>query len=343
MDRICFFCQVLFLLTSLEGICQNLIPNSGFEELITVPLSNAFDAAYPWKGPSVDLYGPRPDSGFRFEPFKLESGAIEGDHYMGLNLYSNVNKEYALVPLTTSPKNGNRYLLSFYYQFFSTGKIKNFEGSLKFFDNKNTIDLINPDNLDYSIRLTFDSPKKSKRWEFFEKSFVANGDEVFFQISYDGVCKKNKLAYFFFDKFSLKCLDCERGQTLSVPLAENTPSYEQTLVEDQIYMLYFKTNDYVLSKGQVDSLNQIASLLNNGNFKVLISGHSDSSGNERYNVELSRKRAIAVKNELLKSGLVDSRVDCEWFGCSNPILSSSAIQDCSMCRRVEIKILGKQK
>lgn len=66
---------------------------------------------------------------------------------------------------------------------------------------------------------------------------------------------------------------------------------------------------------------------------IRVEGHTDASGAEEYNQDLSERRAQAVKNALVQQGVEDWRITAVGYGESQPISSSAAAN-----RRVEIVI-----
>lgn len=75
---------------------------------------------------------------------------------------------------------------------------------------------------------------------------------------------------------------------------------------------------------------------------VLIAGHTDSSGNELYNLGLSYKRAEAVKNFLIeRQGLAPSRLRVKPYGESQPIANNDSAAGQALNRRVEFLYLGE--
>ncbi len=72
-------------------------------------------------------------------------------------------------------------------------------------------------------------------------------------------------------------------------------------------------------------------------FKIV--GHTDSSGSYEANRELSYRRASAVRNYLVDSGISKDRIDIEGLGESDPIDSNLTVEGRANNRRVDIQIL----
>ncbi len=73
--------------------------------------------------------------------------------------------------------------------------------------------------------------------------------------------------------------------------------------------------------------------------KILISGHSDSNGNEQYNKKLSEFRANIVRSFLLGRGVMVKQITVKGFGSIKPIESNSTAWGRMMNRRVEIEVV----
>ena len=72
-------------------------------------------------------------------------------------------------------------------------------------------------------------------------------------------------------------------------------------------------------------------------FKVI--GHTDSTGSYEANRVLSERRASAVRNYLVDSGIEKSRIDIEGLGESDPIDTNLTVEGRANNRRVEIIII----
>lgn len=101
----------------------------------------------------------------------------------------------------------------------------------------------------------------------------------------------------------------------------------------------FETNSFRLKEkhfSQLDSLSKF--LQRHSAFELIISGHTDNTGNERNNVTLSSKRAEAVAQYLINKGVDDEKVFFEGFGSANPIGENQSQEGRGKNRRVEILI-----
>ena len=67
-------------------------------------------------------------------------------------------------------------------------------------------------------------------------------------------------------------------------------------------------------------------------------GHTDNVGDSIRNVDLSKRRALAVKEMLVRLGVESSRIQTEGFGPSKPRASNSTQEGRLMNRRVEVKL-----
>ncbi len=76
---------------------------------------------------------------------------------------------------------------------------------------------------------------------------------------------------------------------------------------------------------------------------IIVSGHTDSTGNDSINEPLSRNRASAVSAYLISGGISSSRITSVGYGSRMPIASNSTEAGRAENRRVEIKIVAKEK
>ncbi|MCJ7591759.1 MAG: OmpA family protein [Woeseiaceae bacterium] len=77
------------------------------------------------------------------------------------------------------------------------------------------------------------------------------------------------------------------------------------------------------------------------NSRITITGHTDASGNEVWNQGLSLKRANAVADYIVNSGIDRSRLDVGGVGSTVPIADDSTRYGRSLNRRIEIVLVSK--
>jgi len=74
-------------------------------------------------------------------------------------------------------------------------------------------------------------------------------------------------------------------------------------------------------------------------YRVQIWGHTDDIGSDEYNLELSQRRAEAVKNYLVEAGIDPSIITTKGFGKSRPLVPGKTPEARAKNRRVEIGII----
>ncbi|MCA9714637.1 MAG: OmpA family protein, partial [Myxococcales bacterium] len=74
--------------------------------------------------------------------------------------------------------------------------------------------------------------------------------------------------------------------------------------------------------------------------RVEISGHTDSSGSRRHNLELSRARAETVRQFLITRGIDGARLETVGFGPDRPLADNRTADGRLRNRRIEFRILG---
>ncbi len=81
-----------------------------------------------------------------------------------------------------------------------------------------------------------------------------------------------------------------------------------------------------------------ASMVQYPNSLVDVMGHTDSTGSEQYNLDLSRRRAESVSNFLVSRGVARARIESLGYGEQYPIADNTTEDGRAQNRRVEIRI-----
>jgi outer membrane protein OmpA-like peptidoglycan-associated protein len=99
----------------------------------------------------------------------------------------------------------------------------------------------------------------------------------------------------------------------------------------------FDTNKATLKSGADQRIDRLASFLQkNPNERLIIEGHTDSTGSEEYNQELSQRRAQAVADALATRGVPASRYQVVGRGRGLPVATNATAEGRQQNRRVEI-------
>jgi flagellar motor protein MotB len=105
------------------------------------------------------------------------------------------------------------------------------------------------------------------------------------------------------------------------------------------HAINFEVNRYEVNDAGIPFLREIAGWLNaHKTGRLEIAGHTDSTGNEAANIELSRRRAEAIKAMLHRYGVESSRIVAKGFGSSMPIGPNATEEGRAMNRRVELTL-----
>jgi len=104
----------------------------------------------------------------------------------------------------------------------------------------------------------------------------------------------------------------------------------------------FDTNSTEVRQELYTEINRVAGVLNQyPDTLIRVEGHTDSKGSDEYNMDLSKRRANAVKTLLVMRGVADSRIEVIGFGKTMPVATNETEAGRQKNRRVEIKIVPK--
>ena len=102
---------------------------------------------------------------------------------------------------------------------------------------------------------------------------------------------------------------------------------------------HFAFDSAELKPAMMSALDDVATRVRNskGDERLMIVGHTDSTGPEAYNLGLSERRADAAAAYLMQQGVASDRITTSGRGESDPIADNSTREGRSMNRRVEIQ------
>jgi len=103
--------------------------------------------------------------------------------------------------------------------------------------------------------------------------------------------------------------------------------------------VHFDFNKATIRKDAIPVLDEAVNVLKDeGTVAVIVAGHTDSIGSDAYNMKLSRRRADAVRDYLVKHGIPAKRIRVEAFGKRNPVASNDTADGRAQNRRVELNL-----
>ncbi|MFV5697418.1 OmpA family protein [Flavobacterium sp. ZT3R17] len=114
-----------------------------------------------------------------------------------------------------------------------------------------------------------------------------------------------------------------------------------TLKEDAVRFDTNKTTLTVQAKANLDKLIPVFNSYADTNIEIF--GYTDNTGKPEYNLTLSQKRAVSVKDYLVLKGLKTSRFKTSGFGILDPIATNDTPEGRSQNRRVEFAITANDK
>ena len=82
--------------------------------------------------------------------------------------------------------------------------------------------------------------------------------------------------------------------------------------------------------------NIISVLKNTPDLKIRVEGHTDNIGSEKYNLNLSKKRAESIKAYLVEKGIEESRITSMGHGFSKPRAGNDTKEGRALNRRAEL-------
>jgi outer membrane protein OmpA-like peptidoglycan-associated protein len=104
--------------------------------------------------------------------------------------------------------------------------------------------------------------------------------------------------------------------------------------------LEFATGNARIRSKSFNGLNKLADVMKeNESYNLRIAGHTDNVGDSDANMKLSRDRAEAVKEYLVKKGIDSGRFIVEAYGDTKPIADNNRSEGRKQNRRVELEII----
>jgi OmpA-OmpF porin, OOP family len=101
--------------------------------------------------------------------------------------------------------------------------------------------------------------------------------------------------------------------------------------------VHFKFDSAALTSEAKSILDRsLAAIKSNPSKNISVEGHTDSTGSDSYNLDLSQRRAESVVKYLVSQGVSGARLNAKGFGESDPVVANDSSSSRAQNRRVEI-------
>jgi outer membrane protein OmpA-like peptidoglycan-associated protein len=126
---------------------------------------------------------------------------------------------------------------------------------------------------------------------------------------------------------------------INFPVAKPENVVEKQLTEEKravTYGIYFDFAQATLKPESAPVLKEVAQAMkDNPDWKLTVEGHTDNIGGDAYNLDLSKRRALAVKEALVAQfNIAPDRLANDGFGASRPVESNDTLEGRARNRRV---------
>ncbi len=104
--------------------------------------------------------------------------------------------------------------------------------------------------------------------------------------------------------------------------------------------VHFDTDKAIIKPVSYSELDDVVKVFeDNPGLRVEVDGHTDSDASDAHNLDLSRRRAEAVRAYLVGHGIAADRLSARGFGESQPIATNATPEGKALNRRVELKVI----
>ena len=134
-------------------------------------------------------------------------------------------------------------------------------------------------------------------------------------------------------------LDLSKDETVEAVDAKLKSIKDQSIVLNNIF---FEVGSFALSAASYKELDKLVEyLVENLTFNVEISAHTDDTGGDTFNLQLSNLRANSVLEYLQDHSINNDRLIAKGYGEKVPLVENTTEENRAKNRRVEFKILNE--
>jgi len=365
---ILILCVGLIVVPTRRVAAQNLVPNASFEVSTVCP--GGFSErpgefrVVDWRpaSPGTPDYFHACSTGEADVPYNWAgiSDAYEGEGYIGLFGWREDTvsyREYVECRLVTPLIKDSTYVIEFHYKLSSYSRICiDRMGALLtdtlFWQRRDRAPNIEPTfhALEDSVLTMRTGSWETGRWEYHARggeqyltigNFYDNEITQIYEIQYRTIQEPMLAAgaYYFIDDIQVvpKYAPADQVEAAVTAFRPDDVTMDRRYV---LRRIQFEFNSYKLLGSSFDELDALALyLLKHPQVSVVLAGHTDDVGGDRYNQQLSLRRADNVARYLKLQGIAGSRITVEAYGKDRPLVAEDSDEARAVNRRVEIRFM----
>lgn len=356
--------SLTFFIAWAQKPSSNIVPNPSFERYASMPIGWSYKGAFfgevvkYWFSAttaSPDIYGPDvhvpmdwAEKGFGDQKPRT------GKSFAGLTLFGCTNgkphcREFVEIQLAEPLVVGQAYYVEFWVSHLAKSlQINNLGAYFSISEIKRQTDEVLIREAQVSAKDIVPAP--DGKWVKVSGQFVAKYEAEFvvignFRDDFNTISVAPKddcfnYAYYYVDDVLVKKIPPFKP----VPVKPDDLS-KQKLEPGKIIQLkniYFEFDKDELMPRSFVELNKLLKIMrDNPKLVIEIMGHTDALGDDDYNLELSRRRAVSVLNFLLENKINKTRLRSHGEGESKPIASNETDEGRAQNRRVEFVVVKK--
>ncbi len=126
------------------------------------------------------------------------------------------------------------------------------------------------------------------------------------------------------------------GSDIPLPSRSGTSSFYNAS-KGQFAPVYFAFDSFQVSGAEMAKVREVASYAKSNGTELIVAGFTDAVGTEEYNRGLGDRRALAVRDALLRSGVNSSKIQTVSFG--EEMLANPGQPSSGQNRRVEFGVV----
>ncbi len=358
----------LFFLLNFFSIAQkpsaNIVPNPGFERFASAPIGWSYKGAYfgevvkYWFSAttaSPDIYGP----GVHVPMDWAEKGFGDqkprtGKCMAGLTLFGCTNgkphcREFVEIQLAEPLVVGQAYHVEFWVTHLAKSlQINNLGAYFSISEIKRMTDEVLVRDAQVSAKNIVPAP--GGKWVKLSGQFVAKYEAEYlvignFRDDFNTLSVAPRedcfnYAYYYLDDVLVKKIP----PYMPVPIKPDDLSLQKLEQGKTIQLknIYFEFDKDELMPRSFVELNKLLKIMReHPKLSIEIVGHTDALGDEDYNLDLSRRRALAVVNFLQENKISKNRLRSHGEGEAKPIASNETDEGRAQNRRVEFVVVKK--